>query len=198
MKVLMISGSPRKQGNTVQILKELAAALYDTDVSLVSLAELKLNGCLGCSVCQKNLIEPGCVQNDDIAYLLQKVMAADAIVYGTPLYGHSCSGQLKLLMDRHVALFKFVDGSDKAVEEMEILSFIQNKPVALVVSCQGPKEQNTELVTMQFEKFCESSLAHNLGTYVFPWCDPEVTGSQYDSAVLQAMAAQIHGVSAGR
>ena len=42
-------------------------------------------------------------------------------------------------MDRHVALFKFVGGSDKAVDEMEIKSFIENRPVGLIVSCQGPR-----------------------------------------------------------
>lgn len=55
-------------------------------------------------------------------------------------------------MDRHVALFKFVGGSDKAVDEMEIKSFIENRPVGLIVSCQGPGENNTELVQMQFRQ----------------------------------------------
>lgn len=191
MNILLICGSPRKQGNTAQILRRLSAALEGETVTMVSLAELHLNGCLGCSVCQSDLEKPGCVQQDDITVLLQQVMEADAVVYGTPLYGHSYSGQLKLFMDRHVALFKFVDGGDKAVDEMEILSFIRNKPVALVVSCQGPEEHNTELVAIQFEKFCESSLTRNLGTYVFPWCDPNVEGSNYSQETLQRLADRI-------
>lgn len=191
MNILLICGSPRKQGNTAQILRQLSIALEGETVTMVSLAELHLNGCLGCSVCQGDLEKPGCVQQDDATALLQQVMEADAVVYGTPLYGHSYSGQLKLFMDRHVALFKFVDGGDKSVDEMEILSFIRNKPVALVVSCQGPEEHNTELVAMQFEKFCESSLACNLGTYVFPWCDPNVKGSNYSQEPLQRLADRI-------
>lgn len=191
MKILLISGSPRRHGNTVHILKKLASALEGEDISFVSLADIHLNGCLGCSVCQSNLREPGCVQKDEITNLLQQIMVADAVVYGTPLYGHSYSGQLKLLMDRHVSLFKFVSNSDKAVEEMKIFSFIQDKPVALAVSCQGPEAHNSELVSLQFEKFCASSLAHNLGTYVFPWCDPGVTQSQYSSATIQALAEHI-------
>lgn len=191
MNILLICGSPRKQGNTAQILRQLSIALEGETVTMVSLADLHLNGCLGCSACQGDLEKPGCVQQDDVTALLQQVMEADAVVYGTPLYGHSYSGQLKLLMDRHVALFKFVDGGDKAVEEMEILSFIQDKPVALVVSCQGPEEHNTELVAMQFEKFCESSLACNLGTYVFPWCDPNAKESNYSQETLQRLADRI-------
>lgn len=111
--------------------------------------------------------EPGCVQHDDVEQILNKVMSADAVLYGTPLYGHSYSGQLKLLMDRHAALFKFVGGEDKAVDEMKIKSFIEKKPVGLIVSCQGPEENNTELVQMQFRKICESSLASCTGTYIF-------------------------------
>lgn len=190
LNILLISGSPRKQGNTAHILQQLADTLGET-AKIVFLSDLQLNGCLGCSVCQSNLTEPGCAQQDDITGLLGKVMEADAVVYGTPLYGHSYSGQLKLLMDRHVALFKFVDGGDKAVDEMEILSFLRNKPVALVVSCQGPQEENTELIAAQFDLFCASSLARNLGTYVFPWCDPQVTASQYSNATIQSLAHRI-------
>lgn len=138
-----------------------------------------MNGCLGCNHCQSVLDEPGCVQHDDVTRILNKVMAADVVLYGTPLYGHSYSGQLKLLMDRHVALFKFVGGEDKAVDEMEIKSFIEKKTVGLIVSCQGPEENNTELVQVQFRRFCESSLVSCVGTYIFPWCSPDVKGSQF-------------------
>ena len=76
-------------------------------------------------------------------------------------------------------------------DEMEILSFIRNKPVALVVSCQGPEKHNTELIAMQFEKFCESPLTRNLGIYVFPWCDLNAKGSNYSQETLQRLADRI-------
>ncbi len=61
MNILLICGSPRKQGNTAQILRQLSIALEGETVTMVSLAELHLNGCLGCSVCQSDLEKPGCV-----------------------------------------------------------------------------------------------------------------------------------------
>ena len=125
------------------------------------------------------------------ALILEKIVRADAVLYGTPLYGHSYSGQLKLLMDRHVALFKFVGGADKAVEEMEIQSFIASKPVGLVVSCQGPEKDNTELVKMQFDKFCESSLARCFGKYVFPWCSPDVEETRLSQTTLDVIASDL-------
>lgn len=70
---------------------------------------------------------------------------------------------------------------------MEIKSFIANKPVGLIVSCQGPEENNTELIKMQFDKFCESSLSCCFGKYVFPWCSPDVTDTHFSQATLEAM-----------
>lgn len=128
--------------------------------------------------------KPGCVQQDDAHILLNKIISSDIVLYGTPLYGHSYTGQLKILMDRHVSLFKFVGGNDKSVEELEILSFIKDKPVGLAVSCQGPEEDNTELIKMQFDKFCAYSLARCFGKYVFPWCSPDVKDTDFSQAVL--------------
>ncbi|MGN0392437.1 MAG: flavodoxin family protein [Bariatricus sp.] len=192
MKVFFICGSPRKAGNTATIIRKLADQLIsEHEVEIGYIADYQINGCLGCNHCQSVLDEPGCVQDDDVSRLLCKVIAADVVFYGTPLYGHSYAGQLKLLMDRHVALFKFVGGADKAVDEMEIKSFIENKPVGLIVSCQGPEENNTELIQMQFQKFCESSLAFCLGTYIFPWCSPDVTGSQFSEDTLNQIAHDV-------
>ena len=186
--VLEILGSPRAHGNTARILNALqdtAPAGYTAEV--IDLSKYNINGCQGCSHCQHDLKTFKCVQHDDVNELLQKIIDADAIIYGTPLYGHSYSGQLKIFLDRHVPLFKFVDNADKSIDEMTILSAIENKPVSLVVSCQGPVENNTELISMQFEKFCESSLARNTGTYVFPFCDPTTKESYYDDETLQTI-----------
>ena len=192
MKVLFICGSPRRTGNTARILEKTAAVLdgwYETE--LCYLSDYRVNGCLGCNHCQRVLTEPGCVQQDDAALILEKIVRAGAVLYGTPLYGHSYSGQLKLLMDRHVALFKFVGGADKAVGEMEIQSFIAGKPVGLIVSCQGPEEDNTELVKMQFDKFCESSLSRCFGKYVFPWCSPDVEETRLSQTTLDVIVSDL-------
>ena len=85
----------------------------------------------------------------------------------------------------------FRSGADKAVEEMEIRSFIAGKPVGLVVSCQGPEENNTELVKRQFDKFCESSLSRCFGKYVFPWCSPDAAETKLSQITLNAVVSDI-------
>lgn len=195
MNILLISGSPRKNGNTNAIMQKVSEKLRAAhNVKVCRISDYQINGCLGCNHCQGVLDEPGCVQKDDAARLLDEVIEADVVLYGTPLYGHSYSGQLKLLMDRHAALFKFVGGADKAVNEMEIRSFIEKKPVGLIVSCQGPEKNNTELIQMQFERFCESSLSSCMGTYIFPWCSPNVTDSRFSEKTLNQLVCDIEAL----
>lgn len=192
MKVLFFSGSPRKNGNTAAIIEQVAEKVREHHiVEICYIADYQINGCKGCNVCQRNLVATGCIQKDMAAMLLDKIIDADVVVYGTPLYGHSYSGQLKIFMDRHVALFKFVGGSENSVDEMEILSFIKDKPTALIVSCQGPMENNTELIQMQFKKFCESSLSHCFGTYIFPWCSPDVVCSHFSADIINRIVCDI-------
>lgn len=190
--LLLICGSPRKRGNTSRILELIASRLKEKyAVEVCHVTNYQINGCLGCDACQSNLTALGCVQRDQAGELLDKIIHADAVLYGTPLYGHSYSGQLKILMDRHVSLFKFVGGNEKAVNEMEILSFIKEKPVGLVVSCQGPEKDNTELVQMQFDRFCETSLACCFGKYIFPWCSPNVDETSYSQELIEKIISDI-------
>lgn len=192
MKILAFMGSPRKNGNTSRLLNQVKKALpHNDEMEILSLCDYNIHGCTGCSRCQSDTNHFTCVQTDEVNMLLQKIREADIILYGTPLYGHNYSGQLKIFLDRHTPLFKFVSGSDKAVNEMEILSVIENKPVGLIVSCQGPEEYNTELIKMLFDKFCESSLAKCMGKYIFPFCNPNAAQSFYDEKVLSQIINDI-------
>lgn len=185
MNILAIMGSPRHSGNTARLLEKIKAAVPETDeVEVIALSDYAIHGCMGCNHCQNDTEHFACVQQDDGNLLLEKIINADVVLYGTPLYGHNYSGQMKLFLDRHTPLFKFVDGKEKAVDEMEILSAIEAKPVGLIVTCQGPVEYNTELIQMLFDKFCESSLATCMGKYIFPFCGPNPNESEYSDTVI--------------
>lgn len=192
MKIIYVAGSPRKNGNIVKVYYELKKRIPENvEMEIINITDYKINGCIGCSKCQSNIEEIGCVQKDDVEILLNKLINSDMIIYGTALYGHSYTGQLKMFLDRHVSIFKFVSGSDKSVNEMEIISFIKDKPVALVVCCQGPKEQNTELIKAQFDMFCESSLTKQVGKYIFPFCNDDSEKTIISSKTLEKMVLDI-------
>lgn len=196
MNILAIMGSPRPNGNTARLLQKIKDTVPESDeVDVISLSDYDIHGCMGCNHCQNDTEHFSCVQQDDGNRLLEQIIHADVVLYGTPLYGHNYSGQLKLFLDRHTPLFKFVGGKEKAVDEMEILSAIENKPVGLIVSCQGPAEYNTELIQMLFDKFCESSLATCMGKYIFPFCGPNPNESEYSDAVLAQIVHDLQQVS---
>ena len=102
MKVLAINGSPRKNGNTAQLLQEALAPLQAAgwQTELVQLGGKKIQGCRGCGKCAE-LKNGRCVfDNDLLNELLQKMLAADAMILGTPCYFTDMSAELKALVDR--------------------------------------------------------------------------------------------------
>ena len=106
MKVLGIVCSPRKGGNT-EILVEAALAAAreagaETDIFLV--AGKTIGGCQACHNCHKHGV---CKLNDDMQALYPKMEAADAFVFGSPVYFHGVTAQAKAVIDR---TFYFLKG----------------------------------------------------------------------------------------
>lgn len=106
MQVLAINGSPRgREGNTERILKPFLEGTRDAgaNVETIYLKDKKINHCLGCFSCWVKT--PGvCVHQDDMPELLEKVFAADMLVYATPLYCYTVTGLMKDFLDRNIPL----------------------------------------------------------------------------------------------
>ncbi|AEF96331.1 flavodoxin family protein [Methanotorris igneus] len=112
MKILGISGSPRKEGNTTFLVKEALKAAEEEGVEteFISLAEKEINPCIACNVCK----ETGeCAILDDVDEILQKMKEADGIIIGSPVYFGGVSAQLKMLMDRSRPLRRGFQMSNK-------------------------------------------------------------------------------------
>ena len=103
MKILAISGSPRKNGNTVTLLNEvLAGAKQDgADVELFSVAGRNIQPCDGCWGCTKT---GKCHIKDDMQTLRDQMLEADGIIFGTPIYFYDMTAQMKAVMDRTLGL----------------------------------------------------------------------------------------------
>ena len=109
--VLIISASPRKGGNSDllcdQFLKGAREAGHTAEK--VFLPAHKINYCLGCGVCNTT---HACMQKDDMAALLDKMVKADVIALATPVYFYSMDGQLKTFIDRTVPRYTEISGKD--------------------------------------------------------------------------------------
>lgn len=103
-KVVIISSSPRKGGNSDTLCDEFARGAKEAgnEVEKIRLADKKIGCCTGCYACQKT---GKCVQNDDAREVIDKMLAADVIVLATPVYFYTMCAQLKTLIDRTVVIF---------------------------------------------------------------------------------------------
>jgi len=103
MKILAISFSPRKNGNTMAILEEALRGAKDAnaDVELYSVSGKTIQPCDGCRSCAATA---KCHVNDDMQDLYEKIVGADGIIFGTPIYFWGMTGQAKTVMDRTIAL----------------------------------------------------------------------------------------------
>ncbi len=114
MKVIGISGSPIKGGNTETAVQAVldGARAAGAQTEFVRLAELAIAPCDGCDGCTAG---NGCVIGDDGFFLMQRMAGAQAVVFGTPVYWYHVSGILKNFVDRTYAAYHRKDLAGKKV-----------------------------------------------------------------------------------
>jgi len=123
MKVILINGSPRKNGNTFTALSEIAQTLRTEgiDSEIVWIGNKPLRGCIACGTC-KTKGNGRCVFDDDVCNTISATFAdADGFVFGSPVYYGQPNGALLAIMQR----LCFSNGAN-----------MQNKPAAVVTICR--------------------------------------------------------------
>ncbi len=100
-KVLILSGSPRKNGNSDILCDEFMKGAVEAgnEVEKIRVAEKNIGYCRACYACKNG----PCAIKDDMTEVLQKMIDADVIVLASPVYFYSIDAQLKALIDRTVA-----------------------------------------------------------------------------------------------
>jgi len=104
MNVYAINGSPRKNGNTAQLLEQAlaGAAAQGAATELIHLYELDFKGCTSCFACKLKGGEGygKCAMRDGLTPVLEKLSGADAFVLGSPIYFGTVTGELRSCMER--------------------------------------------------------------------------------------------------
>lgn len=102
-KVLILSGSPRKGGNSDILCDQFAKGAQEAGnkVEKICVADKKIGYCRACYYCRDHAGE--CAVKDDMAEVLRKMIDADVIVLASPVYFYSIDAQLKAVIDRTVA-----------------------------------------------------------------------------------------------
>lgn len=138
MKVLLINGSPRKNGNTFVALSEAAKQLEKNGIEaeIVQIGVKPVRGCIACGQCKMKELDK-CVFDDDICNRIsEKLDAVDALIIGSPVYYGQPNGSVLSLMQR-----MFFSAGKK----------VQNKPAAAVCVCRrGGATAAFETMNMPF------------------------------------------------
>ena len=98
-KVLILSGSPRKGGNSDLLCDEFMRGALEADnqVEKIRVTEKKIGYCSACYYCRQS--GGVCAKKDDMAEILQKMIDADVIVLASPVYFYSIDAQLRTVID---------------------------------------------------------------------------------------------------
>ena len=139
--VLIISASPRKNGNSDTLCDRFAQGAEEAgnNVEKIFLADKNIGYCKGCGVCNNT---HKCVQNDDMAEILDKFIKADVIVLATPVYFYSMNGRMKNFIDRTVPRY----------------TEIRNKDFYFIMTAADTEKENLRRTMEAFRGFTEDCL----------------------------------------
>jgi multimeric flavodoxin WrbA len=114
--------------------------------------------------------EPGCPQEDEAVEIFQRMIAADGVLYASPLFCWGYSAQIKPLIDRHFCLVTDYGGP-------RYKSLLEGKRAGLLVTCAGPEEDNTESIVDMFTRLMDYAKCKPSLTLVVPFCTtPDAMG----------------------
>ena len=102
MKVVAFNGSARKDGNTAILIRKVFSELESEGINteLVQLAGKTIRGCTTCRKCYENKDQRCAVDNDIVNKCIEKMLEADGIILGSPVYFSDVTTEMKALIDR--------------------------------------------------------------------------------------------------
>ena len=136
-KVLVLSASPRKGGNSDILCDQFMQGAKEAGnkAEKIFLRDKEINYCIACDTCQSN--GGNCDQSDDMAEVLDRMIAADVIVMATPVYFNTMNAQMKTLIDRTYSRY----------------AKISNKEIYFIVTAANPRKQMMERTIEGFRGF---------------------------------------------
>lgn len=171
-KVLILSGSPRRNGNTEILCDRFADGARDAghEVEKVRVCDLNIHYCTGCDSCVRS---GKCVFNDDMETVREKMMAADVLVLASPVYFYTMDAQIKALIDRTVPFY----------------TQLKEKSVYIIVAAADPDESMLELAVESFRGFTRDCLDGAVEKGVLKatgvWEKGAVEGTEFPKAAYQ-------------
>jgi putative NADPH-quinone reductase len=172
MHVMAINGSSRKEkSSTYHILAPLLEGMgaAGATTELVHLGQLQIKPCLGCFLCWVKT--PGkCVQQDDMAAVLDRYVQADLLVFGTPLYHYTMSGLMKNFIDRTLPTHEpwLVEDPDHPGKSSHPDRYPRDRAMLLVSPCGLPEFDHFAPLVQYFQFYAQKLGWRYLGEILRP------------------------------
>ncbi|MBQ6098576.1 MAG: flavodoxin family protein [Methanobrevibacter sp.] len=133
MKTIIINASPRKKWNTAEVMQaaQKGAESVGAETEYINLYDLVFKGCRSCLICkEKERTKGKCYYNDDLSPLIEKILDADALLIGSPIYFGEPTSQFRALLERLIfCLMSYDDGSSYYTGKVNIgLFYTMNAP----------------------------------------------------------------------
>ena len=153
MNILVLLGSPRKNGNTESLANIVWEELFMCGhiCRSVRLYDKKISPCLACRGCQKDHTGFGCLQKDDMEEIAELVFWADLILLASPIYSWYCTPPVKSVLDR------LVYGMNKYYGEEKGPSLWRGKHLGLITTCGYPAHKGADLWEEGMRRYCKHS-----------------------------------------
>lgn len=161
MFITALMGSPRKQGSTARIVEEImrGATENGAQTKVYYLNELNINGCQSCHSCiHKPTVT--CATQDDANEILQEISQSDGVIFGTPVYMSTMTGQMKAMVDRLYPFLKSDNTSKMKPGKKALWAITQRNPDDTRYSAVFEKLK----LPMQFVGFTDCQIFITSGT----------------------------------
>ena len=152
MKVSIVFGSPRKNGNTASLLKVFMEELVKSGAELdyFDVYEKNIAGCRACLQCQKDKSRAYCVVDDDMQPIIESVAGCDILVIAAPIYCWGLPGPVKTVFDRFIYSFCKYYGDDPHGPAL-----LAGKKLALLTTCGYPVEKGADLYEQSMKRIAK-------------------------------------------
>jgi len=160
LRVCILMGSPRLDGNTAELCKPFVAELllHEAEIEYIELHGKDIAPCLGCYRCQDVADEYGCVRQDDMQTIVGSILKADVLVFATPIYTWQATPPVKAVMDRMYGLNKFYGSAPRSVLN-------DGQAYALIATCGCDLDYGAGLLDEALRRWCAHSGLPYIGMY---------------------------------
>ena len=159
MNACILFSSPRKEGNTAQLLQPFVQHLTSCGCKIQSfdLYHMQISPCIACLTCQQDWSAPHCSQQDDMQEIFPAVMQCDLLVLASPVYSFYCTPPIKCALDRLIYSMNKYYGSKPGP------SIWEGKQVALLTTCGYRPEKGADLLEEGIKRYCKHSKLQYIG-----------------------------------